>query len=105
MHLLAEKAAPKLHVKIFSDDHIAPEQKRLSSDFMISSSGLSLKSSLDRAFLMFFEVLQVQPWTFLSQPQGQSMRATIRFPRGSSLSSSSTVGFSVLWRIGSAGCF
>jgi len=39
---------------------------------MISSSGLSLKSSLANAVLIFLEVLHVQPWTFLSQPQGQS---------------------------------
>jgi len=73
-----------MHVKIFSDYHIAPEQNRLFSTFMISSSGLSLKSSLANAVLIFLEVLHVQPWTFLSQPQGQSMRATIRLPRGSS---------------------
>src|SRR5229473_337423 len=105
MHLLAEKAAPKMDVKIFCDDHIAPEQNRLSSAFMMSSSGLSLKSSLAKAFLIFFEVLHVQPWTFFSQPQGQSMRATMRLPRGSSLSSSSAGVFSALWRTGSAGCF
>jgi len=61
MHLLAEKAPSKMHVKTFRDNHIAPEQKRLLRAFTISSSGLSLKSSLANAFLIFFEVAHVQP--------------------------------------------
>src|SRR5207245_4482121 len=105
MNLFAEEATAKMHVKIFSDNQIAPEQNRLLSAFMISSSGLSLKSSVANAFLIWLEVLHVQPWTFLSQPQVQSMRATIRLPLGASLSSSSAAGFSALWRTGSAGCF
>ena len=57
-HFAAEKSRPKMHVDIFSENHIAPEQKRLFKALIISSSGLSLKSSEARAFLMFFEVLQ-----------------------------------------------
>lgn len=84
-HPPAQKSPPEMHVNIFRDDHMAPTQKRLLSACMMPSSGLSLKSSLDNAFLMSCEVLHVQAWTFLSQPQGQSMRAAMRVPRASSL--------------------
>jgi hypothetical protein len=37
-HLFAYKPAPKMHVDVVGDDHMTPEQNRLLSERMISSS-------------------------------------------------------------------
>jgi hypothetical protein len=57
-------------VKTFRDNHMPPEQNRLLRPFTISSSALSLKSSLVKAFLIFFDVAHEQLSTFFSKPAG-----------------------------------
>ena len=84
--LFAQQAAPEVHVDIFGGDHMPPMQKRLLRPVMISASDSLPKFSVAKACLMLEEVLQVHTWTFLSQPQEQSICKAMRLPRSSSSS-------------------